>query len=62
MATILEFRRHQEDDRRKAVQRSPSSAEIIIFPGIRYERWEEPRVASERKVGNVARDVLTLVD
>ena len=63
MATILKFRGHQEHDRRKTEPQSRSSAEIIIFPGIRYERWEEEaRAVGERGRSAITRDVLTLGD
>ncbi|MEZ5855793.1 MAG: hypothetical protein R3D67_13995 [Hyphomicrobiaceae bacterium] len=62
MATILEFHRHHDEERRKTAPRSPSSAEIIIFPGIRYERWEEARAVGERASSGIKRDVLTIVD
>ena len=44
MATILEFRRPEEDAVRKPVE--GSLGEIIIFPGVRIERRtssDEPR-------------------
>ena len=44
MATILEFRalsqKPQRPIRRRRIRRS---AEIVIFPGVRYERWSEPQ-------------------
>ena len=44
MATILEFRASSQKParpvRRRRIRRS---AEIVIFPGIRYERWNEPQ-------------------
>jgi hypothetical protein len=68
MATILTFRkvelRRQSGDTAGAV-----SCEVIIFPGIRYERWNEVRdddeqAASVAKAPSVRqrRDVLELAE
>jgi ribosomal protein L5 len=68
MATILTFRkvelRRQSGDTAGAV-----SCEVIIFPGIRYERWSEVRdddaqVVSVAKAPSVRqrRDVLELAE
>lgn len=61
MATILEFRTHDEK-RLRPGRRKSGSAEIVIFPGIRYERWRERDVGSEPRSATPARDVLKLVD
>ena len=48
MATILEFPRHQ---RLSAVDRRGvmPAAEIVFFPGVRYERWETHPAAKAKK-------------
>jgi hypothetical protein len=69
MATILTFRklelrRHESGDTAGAV-----SCEVIIFPGIRYERWNEMRdeaaqaaPASQASAVRLRRDVLELAE
>ena len=70
MATILTFRklelrRHESGDTAGAV-----SCEVIIFPGIRYERWNEVRdeiahaatPASQASAVRLRRDVLELAE
>jgi hypothetical protein len=53
MATILEFR---QGERRSASRRSGSDtnrsdrlAEIVFFPGVRYERWADEPAPKQRK-------------
>jgi hypothetical protein len=62
MAQILNFRtpelRSGEGDER----RQSSSAEIILFPGIRYERWGEPRSGASGEQRAACRDVLELAE
>ncbi len=41
MATILEFRASQKQPVKIRRRRNRRSAEIVIFPGVRYERWIE---------------------
>lgn len=41
MATILAFRHGQRSYSSRSGATSP--AEIVFFPGVRYERWEEPQ-------------------
>lgn len=41
MAMILEFRRNERQARPEPADREPASAEIVIFPGVRYEYWGE---------------------
>lgn len=46
MATVLDFRAPDGRIRtRSLAPRAPKSAEIVIFPGIRIERWTERRPA-----------------
>ena len=62
MATILAFRASQEEAT-KARRRKGPSAEIVIFPGVRYERWTEPRPQkAEAAAKTSSRDTLKLVD
>jgi hypothetical protein len=37
MATILEFRNSTQ----RAGRGTTAACEVIIFPGVRYERWDE---------------------
>ncbi|MGD9783881.1 MAG: hypothetical protein AB7E80_09980 [Hyphomicrobiaceae bacterium] len=49
MAQIVDFRIHAETRATRRVRhRGLGSAEIVIFPGVRYERWEEPAAAKRR--------------
>ncbi len=41
MATILEFRATAKQNA-SGNTATRGGAEVIIFPGVRYERWEEP--------------------
>jgi len=41
MASVLEFRRPALDCRQSAPKRGSASADIVLFPGVRYERWSE---------------------
>ncbi|MGE3914969.1 MAG: hypothetical protein AB7F78_04655 [Hyphomicrobiaceae bacterium] len=63
MATILEFRPSCEGPatRPRSQRRRSRSAEIVIFPGVRYERWAEPEKKPDGKKPK-ARDVLKLVE
>lgn len=48
MATILEFARSSAAPRdQQTSSMIEGGAEIIIFPGVRYERWEEPASATD---------------
>jgi hypothetical protein len=60
MATILEFR-SSDEPRRPAAQTTRRTAEIVIFPGVRYDRRCDAG-ASNPPTAPVTRDVLTLVD
>lgn len=46
MATILEFRQ-RSGSRSHVLQETP--AEIVLFPGIRYERWDDAPPPKARK-------------
>jgi hypothetical protein len=60
MATILEFRHGLKpgNARRNGFT---TSAEIVFFPGVRYERWEEEPAAKPKKRAR-HRDQLDLDD
>ena len=64
MATILEFRASCEDGQAKRARQRKRSAEIVIFPGVRYERWAtaEAKVKAEAKPAGPKRDVLKIVE
>jgi hypothetical protein len=49
MATILEFRQGQRGAANQTRAAAPSPAEIVFFPGVRYERWEETAQQKSRK-------------
>lgn len=61
MATILEFRASAlEPAEKPRGRRRRRSAEIVIFPGVRYERYADAGESSQSKA--VVRDVLTVGD
>ena len=66
MAKVIKFNRADERTGPAPAADTPrrerrASAEIIIFPGVRYERWEEP---AEARAGRRAkkRDRLELAE
>lgn len=61
MATILEFRASQESEQKPKARRRRRSAEIVIFPGVRYERWVDEPARPDAETA-VARDRLVLAD
>jgi hypothetical protein len=62
MAMILEFPEMQVPVRRRTARRAQSSAEVILFPGVRYERWEDVPADREPVRGMVVRDRLQLIE
>lgn len=59
-ATILEFPEMQAQPRVRKMRRGRTSAEIVLFPGIRYERWaDEP---GQREAPRIERDRLQLIE
>lgn len=45
MAMIIELNRVTDTTQEEAVLddvRQPREAEVILFPGVRYERWSDP--------------------
>lgn len=61
MATILEFRALDEKLLRSRRLKG-GSGEVVIFPGIRYERRLERDVGSETRKTVPVRDMLKLLD
>lgn len=50
MATILEFRgvsKKGKAEPARSVAAQP--CEVVLFPGVRYERWEEPGIDFRRR-------------
>lgn len=41
MATILEFRAQSREAPVGAARSTSRTAEVVLFPGVRYERWGE---------------------
>lgn len=62
MATILEFRASHDEAASRPRRRRGRTAEIVIFPGVRYERWRDGDAKTEAGKNNVSRDVLKLVE
>ena len=62
MAMILAFPEMQVPARRRPSRRVESSAEVILFPGVRYERWEDAPAGREPAHGMVVRDRLQLIE
>jgi len=58
MAEILQFRASRENASKHRGRKSPRSAEIVIFPGVRYERWPTEPMQAERKTSAMVRDAL----
>jgi hypothetical protein len=63
MATILVLKSTNES--RATASRPATSAEIILFPGVRYERWQAaadnaPKVPRKRR-SRVKRDRMDIV-
>ena len=69
MAKILEFRcRETQSEGAPTAGHDGVSAEVIVFPGVRYERWGEPdgeetEPAADDKCGEASeRDRLELAE
>ena len=64
MATILKFPKLEQSAVSTSPERqSPARAtcEIVVFPGVRYERWDEQPVKAKRKSRQKPRDRLEIV-
>jgi hypothetical protein len=64
MAQILSFRTPEFRSSDSAVTSAGVSAQVIIFPGVRYERWEEAHSVTRASVDErrTSRDVLELAE
>lgn len=62
MAMILEFPEMQVPARRRIARRAQPSAEVILFPGVRYERWSDELDEHATRSPAVIRDRLQLVE
>jgi hypothetical protein len=73
MAKILTFRpgemRRDDSDFASAESTAEASAEVIVFPGVRYERWDETgesqsqlQPEGKKRSRNRHRDVLELAE
>lgn len=64
MAQILSFRTPEFRAGADAGANSGGSAEVILFPGVRYERWKDDRAerAAMQDAPVVRRDVLEIAD
>jgi len=68
MAKILAFRPGEMRRDASALASDGASAEVIVFPGVRYERWDDAKGAhsqlrSAKKRGlDQQRDVLELAE
>lgn len=62
MAQILSFRTPELRDTGAAGRREGSSAEVILFPGVRYERWGNQDGPSGTDQRGTHRDVIELAD
>ncbi len=62
MAVILEFRATSDERDARPRRRRRRSAEIVIFPGVRYERWRDGETRNEVAKAATPRDVLKLVE
>lgn len=62
MAKILEFRVPSAEARSRPRRRRERTAEIVIFPGVRYERWPTAEAKSEATVSRSPRDILKIVE
>ena len=63
MATILEFPASPLRAGGSGRPLSGVAAEVLIFPGVRYEHWEEkPAAKSKKRPSGAGRDVLEFED
>jgi len=62
MAQILTFRCAEMRRDEGAQHVAPASAEVIVFPGVRYEHWDETGAQSNASRKKRRRDVLELAE
>lgn len=62
MAHIVDIRVHAlKGSVRTQRRRAPGTAEIVMFPGVRYERLDDATTARQKAVGRM-RDLIDLPD
>lgn len=62
MAHIVDFSvRASSGSGRSVRKRTAGSAEIVIFPGVRYERWDDGQTA-RTKAHHASRDLIDIKD
>jgi hypothetical protein len=62
MAQILSFRTPELRNDPSACRQDGRGAEVIPFPGVRYERWDDGSEASVSDDRRARRDVIELAD
>lgn len=62
MATILSFKPSTRDAGSTPPPAVRRAGEIVLFPGVRYERWGEPQAAKPKKARRSCRDKIELQD
>lgn len=62
MAQILSFRTPELRNGRNASRQQGDSAQVILFPGIRYERWADRDQSPNGDQRAATRDVIELAD
>ena len=62
MAQILSFRTPEYRSSDAGARRAGISAEVILFPGVRYERWGDRDAAAVSRDRDASRDVLELAE
>lgn len=62
MAMIVAFPEMQVPERRRPTRSDKPSAEIILFPGVRYERWDDAPGDHEPARATIKRDRLQLIE
>jgi hypothetical protein len=62
MAQILSFRTPEFRSSDAGARRAGISAEVILFPGVRYERWGDHDAAATSADRDASRDVLELAE
>lgn len=62
MANIIQMRMAPAETKPRVPEGTKRSAEIVIFPGIRYERWSASDQQPDAGTKAPARDILKLVE
>jgi hypothetical protein len=62
MAQILSFRTPEFRSSDAGTRRAGISAEVILFPGVRYERWGDHHAEVASADRDASRDVLELAE